>query len=133
MKKATLNILLTILALLPSTFFLFMSIFGIVNILSGFHADDIVVLLSLLFGVCGYIGLCMNLKQDKEKKNEIINFLLLFLGVSGFVLFNSITGGFKAWKWILTIEEPDEWLIFVGPILITTFLIIAKGKRIMSM
>ena len=72
----------------------------------------------------------MNLKRDRQKKGEAINFFLLSLGVFGFVLFTSFEGGIKAWKWIFIIEEPDEWLIYVGPILITIFLTIVKVKRL---
>ncbi len=88
------------------------------------------MLISLLFGILGYIGLLMNLKQNKELKVELINFILLVLGIVGFVLFNSCQGGLRAWKWILMIEEPDEWILFFGPILITLFLIVIKGKRL---
>ena len=133
MKKETINIILTVLALLPMTFFLFVSIYGVFNILSSFHFNDILVLISLIFGILGYAGLVMNLKQNKKLKTEVINFIFLLLGIVGFVLFNSFEGGLKAWKWILMIEEPDEWLMYVGPTLITIILILKKGKRLTTM
>ena len=133
MKKETINIILTVLALLPMTFFLFVSIYGAFNILSSFHFNDTLVLISLIFGILGYAGLVMNLKQNKKLKTEVINFIFLLLGIVGFVLFNSFEGGLKAWKWILMIEEPDEWLMFVGPTLITIILILKKGKRLTTM
>ena len=133
MKKETINIILTVLALLPMTFFLFVSIYGAFNILSSFHFNDTLVLISLIFGILGYAGLVMNLKQNKKLKTEVINFIFLLLGIVGFVLFNSFVGGLKAWKWILMIEEPDEWLMFVGPTLITIILILKKGKRLTTM
>ena len=130
MKKDTINIVLTLLALLPMTFFLFVSIYGIFNILSSFDLNAIIILISLIFGIIGYVGLLMNLKQNKDLKSEIINFIFLLLGIVGFVLFNSFEFGLKAWKWILMIEEPDEWLMFVGPTLTTIILIVIKGKRL---
>lgn len=133
MKKETINIILTVLALLPMTFFLFVSIYGVFNILSSFHFNDTLVLISLIFGILGYVGLVMNLKQNKKLKTEVINFIFLLLGIVGFVLFNSFEGGLKAWKWILMIEEPDEWLMYVGPTLITIILILEKGKRLTTM
>lgn len=133
MKKETINIILTVLALLPMTFFLFVSIYGVFNILSSFHFNDTLVLISLIFGILGYAGLVMNLKQNKKLKTEVINFIFLLLGIVGFVLFNSFEGGLKAWKWILMIEEPDEWLMYVGPTLITIILILKKGKRLTTM
>lgn len=87
----------------------------------------------MIFGLLGYIGLVMNLKQDKKIKSELLNFIFLTLGIIGFIMFNSIEGGIEAWKWIILIEEPDEWLIFVGPILITIILTIMKGKRLITM
>jgi hypothetical protein len=133
MKRETINILLTIIAIIPFTFFMFISVYGIINILSRFDIKDSLLLSSMLFGIFGYVGLLMNLKQNKEIKNELLNFVFLSLGIIGFVMFNSFEGGTKAWKWIFTIEEPDEWLIFVGPILITTLITIMKGKRLTTM
>ncbi|MCX2745632.1 hypothetical protein OO013_17250 [Mangrovivirga sp. M17] len=133
MKKERINIALTLLALLPMTFFLFVSIYGAFNILSSFDFNDTLILISLIFGILGYVGLLMNLKQNKELKAESINFIFLLLGIVGFILFNSFEGGLKAWKWILMIEDPDEWLMFVGPTLITILLIVTKGKRLTTL
>ncbi len=132
MKKEKIIIFLTIIAIIPSTLFFGMSILGIINILSNFYPKDITILISMLFGICGYIGLLLNLKQIKSKKSEVINFVFLILGVIGFIIFNSSIGGMNSWKWILTFEEPDEWLIFVTPILITIILIVIKGRILIS-
>jgi len=133
MIKEMINRILTVLAIIPSTFFIVMSIIGIVNVISNFYPRKVIILLSILFGILGYVGLWMNLKQNKKKKVEVINFILLFLGIIGFVMFNSLEGGLQAWIWILTIEEPNEWLLFVGPVIITIILIIIKGKRLTTL
>ncbi|AWH74780.1 hypothetical protein DCS32_11610 [Dokdonia sp. Dokd-P16] len=132
MKKETVNIILTIVALIPMTYFMVLSIYALANLLSKFDVDDTLILISITFGILGYVGLLMNLKQSKNKNVEFINLTFLSIGIIGFVLFNSIQGGTKAWKWVIMIEEPDEWLMFVGPILITMYLSIIKGKRLIT-
>ena len=87
----------------------------------------------MVLGILGYVGLLMSLKQNKQKKGELVNFIFLLLGITGFVVFTTFVGGIKAWKWIITVEEPDEWLMFTGPILITFYLMIRKGKRLLTM
>lgn len=115
------------------TLFLFLSIYGISNILSNFDAGDTPVLLSMILGILGFVGLFMNLKQNRRLKPELLNFILLTFGIIGFVLFISLEGGIKAWKWIIMIEEPGEWLLFVVPLLITIFLTVKKGKCLITM
>lgn len=126
MNKETVNTILTILAIMPMTFFLALSIYGLSAILSNFDADDTLILISIIFGIFGYVGLLMNLKQDKSKRGELINLIFLLLGIIGFILFTSFEGGIIAWKWIITVDELDEWLVFVGPVLITIYLTVIK-------
>ena len=130
MKKETLNIFLTIVALIPLTFYLIISVYALYNILSKFSVDALIILIPITLGILGYVGLLMNLKKGKSQKWEFINLTFLISGIIGWVLFNSFVGGFEAWKWIITIEEPDEWFIFVGPILLTLYLTIIKAKRL---
>lgn len=133
MKKETLHIILTVIALIPMTYFLFFTIYGIISVLSRFDFSKAPILISMVYGVLGYVGLVMNLKQHKKFKAEFVNFLFLVLGLIGFIAFYSFVWGFRAWKWILLIEEPDEWLLTVGPILITIFLTVTKGKRLLAL
>ena len=63
----------------------------------------------------------------------LTTYTFLISGIIGWVLFNSFVGGIEAWKWIIMIDEPDEWLIFVGPILLTMYLTIIKAKRLTTM
>ena len=133
MKRETLNIFLTILTLIPLTFYLIISVYALYNILSKFSVDTLIILIPITLGILGYVGLLMNLKKDKGQKWEFINLIFLISGIIGWVLFNSFVGGIEAWKWIIMIEEPDEWLIFVGPILLTMYLTIIKAKRLTTM
>ena len=133
MKRETLNIFLTILTLIPLTFYLIISVYALYNILSKFSVDTLIILIPITLGILGYVGLLMNLKKDKGQKWEFINLIFLISGIIGWVLFNSFVGGIEAWKWIIMIEEPDEWLIFVGPILLKMYLTIIKTKRLTTM
>lgn len=133
MNKEKINIILTLIALVPLSFFQFMTLYELFQMVSLAYLRDVPIVISMIFGTCGYVGLLMNLKTNKKKKYEIANFILLLLGIIGFVLFNTFEGGWKAWKWILTMEEPGEWLIFVGPVLLTIYLTITKGKRLTTM
>ena len=133
MKKDKLNNFLTILTLIPLTFYLVISVYALYNILSKFSVDALIILIPITLGILGYVGLLMNLKKNKGQKWEFINLTFLISGIIGWVLFNSFVGGIEAWKWIIMIDEPDEWLIFVGPILLTVYLTIIKAKRLTTM
>jgi len=133
MKKDKLNNFLTILTLIPLTFYLMISVYALYNILSKFSVDALIILIPITLGILGYVGLLMNLKKNKGQKWEFINLTFLISGIIGWVLFNSFVGGIEAWKWIIMIDEPDEWLIFVGPILLTVYLTIIKAKRLTTM
>ena len=133
MKKDKLNNFLTILTLIPLTFYLMISVYALYNILSKFSVDALIILIPITLGILGYVGLLMNLKKNKGQKWEFINLTFLISGIIGWVLFNSFVGGIEAWKWIIMIDEPDEWLIFVGPILLTMYLTIIKAKRLTTM
>ena len=133
MKKDKLNNFLTILTLIPLTFYLVISVYALYNILAKFSVDALIILIPITLGILGYVGLLMNLKKNKGQKWEFINLTFLISGIIGWVLFNSFVGGIEAWKWIIMIDEPDEWLIFVGPILLTMYLTIIKAKRLTTM
>ena len=132
MKRETITIILTTITLFPMTFWLFLSIYGLKSILTNFDSNNIQIVLAMVFGIIGYIGLIMNLKTDKKMKAERINFIFLLVGIIGFILFHSIEGGLEAWKWIIFMEEPDEWIIFVGPILMTIIITVMKGNHLMK-
>jgi hypothetical protein len=133
MKKGTVNIILTLVALIPMTFYMLLSIYGLTIVLSNFDVNDVLILISMVFGILGYIGLVMNLKRHKKLKAELANFIFLLLGIIGFIMFISFEGGVDGWKWVILIEELDEWLVSVVPILITTLLTIIKAKRLTTM
>lgn len=132
MKRETITIILTTITLIPMTFWLFLSIYGLKSILTNFDSNNIPIGLAMVFGIIGYIGLIMNLKTDKKLKGECINFVFLLVGIIGFILFHSIEGGINAWKWIIFMEEPDEWIIFVGPMLMTIIITVMKGNLLLK-
>lgn len=132
MKRETITIILTTITLIPMTFWLFLSIYGLKNMLTNFDSNNIPIGLAMVFGIIGYIGLIMNLKTEKKLKSECINFVFLLVGIIGFILFHSIKGGITAWKWIIFMEEPNEWIIFVGPMLMTIIITVMKGNLLLK-
>lgn len=115
LKEVTYKIIL-ITGLFPATLLLFFSFLGLANILSSnqLYQKDIIILTSILLGMAGYVGLITSLALPKK---TLLNFLLLLLGLIGFSIFLSYEGGMRGWKWLLTIEEPEEWFFPAWPII----------------
>ena len=72
----------------------------------------------------------MLLFKTENLKSQIINIVLLICGIFSFIIFFSITNGIEAWKWVLIVEEPDEWFIFVYPSLISIIFVVFLLKEI---
>lgn len=104
------------LLLLPTLAFLF-------KMLINFKSKNISLMLCFFGGIAGYFGLCMLLSKNDTLKFKLLNIILLICGVSSFVGFTSITGGEKAWEWVFTFKEPDEWLFIVYPSIISIIFI----------
>jgi len=102
------------IALIPATLLLSFSFAGMSIILSGdeISTDELVIIFSMISGIAGYIGLLTALIIPQKAK---LNLVLLLIGLLGFSLFTSFTGGTRAWKWLLFFEEPDEWFIMGLP------------------
>jgi hypothetical protein len=120
------QLVLTIIALVPATPLVFFSSLWLFQI----HIIDYGIFISMIFGVFGYIGLIMNLFWNKPIKIEIVNFILLLFGFVGFFIFIIFERSGRVLKWVITMEEPDEFLILVSPTLISIILLLIKGKQI---
>jgi len=118
-----------VLGLLPGTLMLFFAFSGLSILLSqktlGF--EGIALVIAIIMSILGYAGLISSLINPKWLK---INLVLLISGILGFVAFISLEGGFHAWKWILTMEEPGEWFLVCWPIISGLTGIIVNAKRI---
>jgi hypothetical protein len=116
--------------LLPATFLLGLTFLFLPDLIMNLSLDlvQISMFLSMIFGICGYIGLLLSLLPKLEHK-YILKFTLLVLGIIGFVTFTTITGGIRAWTWVLIIEEFDEWIIWVWPQLVSIILIFLNGRK----
>ncbi len=124
------NIILTLIALIPMTIFLYMVLWGVLNITPLIDSGETLFLITMIFWVCGNIGLIMNLKQSKKRKSEVINFILLFFGVIGLFMFSLFENGWNLWNWIFTTRHPLASLIFALPFIIKIFLTGAKAKQL---
>lgn len=119
--------------LLPATFLLGLTFLFLPDQIKNlsFEVVEILMFLSMIFGICGYIGLLLSL-IPKLKHKYLLKFALLFLGVIGSMTFTTIAGGKRAWTWILNIEEFDEWIIWVWPIIVSTVLIFLNGRKLLN-
>lgn len=102
------------IALIPATLLLSYSFAGLAIIFERdeLNNKELIIIFSMISGIAGYIGLLTSLIIPKKAK---LNFVLLLIGLLGFSLFTSFTGGISAWKWLLLFEEPDEWFILGLP------------------
>lgn len=123
--KNLLQILLLISGFLPATYLSFLCILVLT---SGDHMHITVYIVCIL-GLGGYIGMFLLFLEHRVNNWSIV--VLLLAGIVSFILFVN-QGRDGAWKWVLTIEEPDEWFIFVWPSVIAllniTRLLIKKLK-----
>jgi len=80
--------------------------------------SEIIMIFCFLCGICGYIGLIMILK-GLHKTRHILKSIFLILGLIGFIIFVNYSGRNNFWKWILSVEEPDEWFIIMLPLIVS--------------
>ncbi|HYH15668.1 MAG TPA: hypothetical protein VD794_10635 [Flavisolibacter sp.] len=121
----TLIYLLILSGLIPATLLLGLNLLGLAIILNNgaFAFKEIIIITTCLCGICGYVGLCM-LLLGKQLHHPFRVCTLLALGVSAFVVFISVEGRRPAWEWVLTIAEPDEWIILVWPSVVALIFLI---------
>ena len=125
--KAFLYILL-ISGIVPATFMFFQTLMMLFLFISDtdFSLIDILIMISFLFGLCGYIGLLITLK-GLHNTNHLKKLILIGLGLIGFTMFFNIAGTKNFWNWVLKIEEPDEWFLGIWPILVSIVFLIMIG------
>lgn len=119
--------------LLPATFLLGLTFLFLPEQIKNLslELDEIFMFLSMIFGICGYIGLLLSLLPKLEHKYKL-KFALLFLGIIASVIFTTIAGGKRAWTWILNVEEFDEWIIWIWPLIVSIVLIALNGRKLFS-
>jgi hypothetical protein len=119
--------------LLPATFLLGLTILFLPDLIKNLSLDlvQISMVLSMIFGIFGYIGLLLSLLPKLEHK-YMLKFTLLVFGIIGFVTFTTITGGKRAWTWVLIIEEFDEWIIWIWPQIVSIVLIVLNGRKLFN-
>ena len=83
----------------------------------------------MILGISGYAGLAFSLIPRFENKWHF-KITLLSFGILGFIIFNTVTVGKDAWKWILKIEEIDDWIIWVWPTIVSLTLILINGQKL---
>ncbi len=119
--------------LLPATFLLGLTFLFLPDLIKNLSLElvEIFMVLSMIFGICGYIGLLLSLLPKLEHK-YLLKLTLLVLGIIGSVTFITIAGGKRAWTWVLNIEEFDEWIIWVWPLIVSIVLIGLNGRKLFN-
>lgn len=123
--------ILVLSAIIPATFLLAFSTLLLVSVLSNGMGDSkgIQLLFTSLLGIIGYFGLLLITFGISEKRPKlVISFLLA--GILSFVWFTSING-YRAWNWILSMQEPGEWFLYTWPALISIFFVARIGRKLM--
>ena len=111
-------------AVIPATCMLFISLlflsdiisYGAATVYQGFFYTSIV------FGALGYVGLILNL-IPKFNKSYLTKLIFCLLGSIGFAIFLNLQGDYNTFRWIIEIQEPQEWIIFIWPNVVTLVLI----------
>lgn len=119
--------------LLPATFLLGLTFLFLPDLIKNLSLElvEIFMVLSMIFGICGYIGLLLSLLPKLEHK-YLLKLTLLVLGIIGSVTFITIAGGKRAWTWVLNIEEFDEWIIWVWPLIVSIVSIGLNGRKLFN-
>ena len=119
--------------LLPATFLLGLTLIILPSFIQdfSFRLDDILLTVSMLFGIFGFIGLLLSLIPKFEDKKSL-KLIFLSLGILGSLMFTTVAGGKKAWTWILNVEEFDEWIIWVWPLFVSIVLIGLNGRKLFN-
>ena len=117
--------------LLPATFLLVLTLIFMPDVIKNMSLefDEILMFLSMSFGIGGYIGLLLSLLPKFENK-YLIKLTFLLLGIIGSITFSSIAGGKRAWTWVLNVQEFDEWFISIWPIIVSIVLAIWNGQKL---
>ena len=54
-----------------------------------------------------------------HKTRHILKSIFVILGLIGFIIFVNYSGTNNFWKWILYVEEPDEWFIIILSLIVS--------------
>ncbi|MBD3639254.1 MAG: hypothetical protein HUJ25_17995 [Crocinitomicaceae bacterium] len=121
---------LVVTALVPATLLLGLTLLALSKIAEGpYKSGDIPSLLTSILGIIGYLGLTSLLfGQIKERPRVVL--VSLLAGLLAFVWFTSL-GGWTAWQWVLLMEEPGEWFIYVWPAIITFYFVLKLIRIVM--
>ena len=117
--------------LFPATFLLGLTLIFMPDVIKNMSLefDEILMFLSMSFGIGGYIGLLLSLLPKFENK-YLIKLTFLLLGIIGSITFISISGGKRAWTWVLNVEEFEEWIIWIWPLIVSIVLAIWNGQKL---
>ena len=132
--KAALKYTFILSGLIPALILLFLTLLVLPDYIKSFRfiSKEIILLGSMILGILGFFGLLLSI-IPRFKKLCFTKMILLSLGIIGFLIFMSVTGGKKSWNWIINIEEFDEWIIWVWPNIVSTGLVLLNGEKLIKL
>jgi len=132
--KAALKYTFILSGLIPALILLFLTLLVLPDYIKSFRfiSKEIILLGSMILGILGFFGLLLSIIPRFEKLC-FTKMILLSLGIIGFLIFMSVTGGKKSWNWIINIEEFDEWIIWVWPNIVSTGLVLLNGEKLIKL
>lgn len=113
------------IGIIPGTWMLCLTVFGISIVLNNtdFSIDFFIAIITMLLGICGYVGL-LTLFKGLHKTNHLKKLILFFLGLIGSLIFMLRISPRNIIDWIF--EYNLESLIVKSPIIVTiVFLILS--------
>lgn len=116
---------LLVSGIIPATGLLLLTLFFIPKILVRSFEDykSVVLLLSMLLGVFGYVGLIRSLvyqANNYRKRNAIF----IGLGLLGMIVFLILDGMMQFINWVLDFDEIGEITLVMWPIIVSIVAII---------
>lgn len=131
-QKNILIKILTVIGIVPAIYLLGISLIFSPSIITDFlknpNIEDLIMIILILLGICGFVGLILQLFTKLHKKIKL-KILLLSLSLIGYFGFFTFINGMKSWINIYESfknlkENYVEIYFAIAPIFITSTLII---------
>ena len=130
-QKNLLIKILTIIGIIPAIYLLGLSLIFLPNIITNLfkhqHIENSIIIILILFGICGFIGLIIQLFTHIYKKVKL-KIILLSLSLIGYFGFFTFINGMQSWINIFDSfknfkENYLEIYFVVAPVIVSVILI----------
>ncbi|MFN8863674.1 MAG: hypothetical protein ACK5W1_05130 [Flavobacteriales bacterium] len=128
MRPSTLYKILLATALAIGLFQVLFIFWGIPTLLAGGleDAERFLRMLSMCGVLAGHVGLWLAMfAPDRPGRNAV----WLIVGLVGWIGFGVIEGRGQMWQWIISFEEPGEWMLLCWPALVGALAAVVSVRR----